>query len=273
LHHLIVEIGAGALVPACLLVAAWLARHLIVARLARSVGHEFDQKLAQLQSSLTQDRARESAVTAAAMGVITAAQASAGSARIDAATRLWKNVLELRGSNTAITMLDILTADELARLPSAWPQRLRDIIVANPEVFGSLEQHVKFLGRFEDVEEVRPLIGDGAWAYYFGYRAYTLRILYLVRQYKDDGKYVSPLQDKGLQQIAASILTPAELEDCRKMQVGRLLFALRIVEKRLLDELRNGIAGKQASEDSLKNAQQIMTAVTTAEQQSERLSL
>jgi hypothetical protein len=273
LHDLTIAIVGGAVVPACLLVAAWLGRHLIITRLARSVGHEFDQKLAQLQSNLTQDRARESAVTGAAMGAITAAQVSAGSARIDAATRLWKNVLELRGSNTAITMLDTFTADELAQLPSAWPERLRDVIVANPEVFRSLEQHVEFLGRFEDIEEVRPLISDGAWAYYFGYRAYTLRILYLVRRYKDDGKFVSPLQDAGLQQIAASILTPAELEHCRKMQVGRLLFALRIVEKRILDELRNGIAGKQASEDSLKHAQQIMAAVTTAEQQSERSSL
>ena len=31
-----------------------------------------------------------------------------------------------------ITMLDILTADELARLSSAWPERLNEIILLTP---------------------------------------------------------------------------------------------------------------------------------------------
>ena len=63
------------------------------------------------------------------------------------------------------------------------------------------------------------------------------------------GTSVSPIEDKGLQQIAASVLTPVELDRCRGKTVGRFLFGLSIVEKKLLDELRDGIAGKQASED------------------------
>ena len=81
---------------------------------------------------------------------------------------------------------------------------------------------------------------------------------------------MSPLEDKGLQQIAASILTPVELEQCRKQRSDVSCLGRANIQKKLLDELRDSIAGKQASADSLKEAQDIIAAVTMTEQQTIR---
>ena len=94
MNDLILAFGAaGGLVATGMLLVAWFGRQLIIARLARSVAHEFDKKIEEVRSTLTQERARESATTAAALGVVTAAQASANTARIDAASgfgrRFW----------------------------------------------------------------------------------------------------------------------------------------------------------------------------------------
>ncbi len=177
---------------AAIFVAAWLLRQLIINRLARSVAHEFDARLEALRAELNRQGARESAVLATALGVVTAAQTSAQDARLTALRNLWDAVLEIRTSVTFSGSLDILTAEELQRAPAEHKKLLDRTIDLNRAY---LDDPLTLFEQFQGIERVRPLVSDVAWAYFFAYRAFEFRILHLISHYRETGQFISPFAD------------------------------------------------------------------------------
>jgi hypothetical protein len=259
MNEWVIALKATGIISVGLGVVGWLCRQLIVNRLARTVAHEFDVKMARFRSELDRQREMETAVVGTALGAVTAAQTTAQTARLDASVRLWKSTLEIRASNTVVTMLDILTDNELSRLEAEHPERLDDILRANPKV-----RTMEIMVGYENVEEVRPLVSDIAWAYFFAYRAYTFRVCALVQWYGEGRGFTPPFIDKVLSAIGQSALTPAELASVSKLSVGRLMQTLNTMETKILNEIRDVIAGKHGSEDSLRHAHEIIRAIEAA---------
>lgn len=250
---------------AAIFVAAWLLRQLIINRLVRSVAHEFDARLEALRAELNRQGTRESAVLATALGAVTAAQTSAQDARLTALRDLWDAVLEIRTSVTFSGSLDILTAEELQRAPAEHKKILDRTIDLNRAY---LDDPLTLFERFQRIERVRPLVSDVAWAYFFAYRAFEFRILHLISHYRETREFISPFADRGLKQIIESVLTSDDMNTADQQPIGRLTFIRGMIEQKLLDELRDGIAGKRAGADSLTHAQSIISAIQALERQS-----
>lgn len=253
---LVLIAGSGAFGSAAAATVLWLFKDMISVRLTRSVGHEFDTRLASLNSQLARKQTQEAAMLSTALGAVTAGQGTLQNARVRASKRLWAAMLRIRGCSTVAARLDILTADELRDAGQKHRAYLDRTVASDPLVAdftSELEKH-------EAVEEVRPLVSDLAWAYFFAYRAFTFRLIYLVQQYEKKGQFTSPFEDSGLNQIMRSVLSAQEIESANKLVAWRLHTVIGVIEYKLLSELRESMAGKHASEEALKHAHSILAA-------------
>src|SRR3990172_12640744 len=155
--------------------ALWLMRSLIIARLTKSVQHEYDGKLEVLRSDLRRNeetfkaelRAKDAQIELLRSGVISglaSRQAALDKRRIEAVDQLWSAVVALAPAKTASTMMATIKFDAASKDAAKNPQ-FRQIF----EVMGGAIDLNKIGGA--NASQMRPFVSEMSWAIFSAYQA------------------------------------------------------------------------------------------------------
>jgi hypothetical protein len=238
-------LGSGTVAAALLAALAWLMRSWITERLKAAVKHEYDREIESYKSML-----------ALVHGATAAGQKAAIEARMSAFDRIWKAMLALKNNTGSITLfLDILTVDEYKTLKNH-----RDFIA----ITGTLnEQKIQQMMPDRNIEEARPYVGELVWSYFFAYQAFTLRVVLLawLSTSKDEDK-INWHKDSATRRLLASALTDNELARLDSLTIGKIEFARRTIEMKVLTSWQRLISGATFGDEAMKQAQNILEAAS-----------
>lgn len=221
----------------------WLLREWIGERLKSSIKHEYDREIEHYKSVV----ARVHAATAEG-------QKAAIEARMRAFDRIWKAMLALRKSTGSLTLhFDICTLNEYPGLP-----KRKNFI----DIVGDLDdQRIMRLIPDEDIEEVRPYVGEVVWAHFYLHRAVLMRLVLLASwSIQKDPSHAEWTKDKGIQQLLAAALSQEENNRFEKLTLGRVEFINRAIEMKVLAAWERIISGVTFGEEALKHAQELLDA-------------
>lgn len=248
--------ASGALAAALV----WMSKEWLSARLRTSIQHEYDQKLESLKAqlkaqndvALVELRAaleRQASLLAAAHASFAEGQKAAMERKLQAVDGLWKRVLHLRsGLPPILGFIDVLTVDEY--------KTIKDHKTFRTLSEGwSMERVTQLIDK--DVEQVRPYVGEYAWAVFTSYQAVMLRIVFLLNLGRDDAAKLEWYKDGGTRQLVETVLTPSEVEEFDAAKFGKITWLQRRFESKILSASRKLISGEEFGSEALEQARLI----------------
>ena len=261
IFDVIVSAASGAAVSGLLL---WLVREWVSTRLKGSIQHEYNQKLETYKAEVKTEHdlaildikmavAREEAFHSASHASFAEGQKAAMGRKLAAIDRLWSAVLHLRSSMPPVLgFMNILTVDEYrgAKEHPTFQSLTGDL---------SDEKITNFFT--EDIEEVRPYVGEYLWMVFYCYRAILLRILFLLNLGSTDTEKMEWHKDDGILQLIGAVLTPAEVTQFEEVQIGKITWIQHRLEGKILAAAKKVISGESFSAESLEQAKVIQERI------------
>lgn len=239
--------SSGAVAAALLALVVWLTRSWISERLKGAIKHEYDREIESYKSMLS-----------LVHGATAEGQKAAIEARMKAFDRVWKAMLALKNNTGAITLfLDILTVDEYKHLKNnaefiALTGRLND-------------QRIQQMVPDGNIEEIRPYVGELVWSYFFAYQALTLRIVLLAwwSRTKEEDR-INWHTDGVIRSLLTSALSKEDISHLDSLVIGKIDFARRSIESKVLASWRDLISGAVLGDEAMKQAQAILEVASGA---------
>jgi hypothetical protein len=247
----------------------YLARNLIATRLTKSVQHEFDTKLSDVNSRLRISEESFKADLVRKQVEIQALQNSAIQGRInrvialdkrrlEAVDQMWGAVHHLGFAKGIAGYMAVLKwdkiSDEVARNP-----RAREIFSALKVDANKANEPVKL------AQQARPFITPVAWAYYAAYQAILMHAVALVKILElglDAQKF---MDSKSLVSLIKTAL-PHCSEYIDQHGPSAAYYLLDQLENRLLEELRNMLDGAAMDLAEVGRADQILREASRVNQ-------
>lgn len=168
------QLGYVTLSSALTILALWLARSLIEARLTKSIQFEFDQKLETLRSNLRQSeesmkaevRAKEAEIDAlrsSVMAGMSARQTALDKRRIEACDHVWAQAMLLQRFSGLVMILAAVDYDDASRR-AASDSRFRGQMEGIMSAFK--------MDEFSPIDgtSAQPYLSDLAWAIFYAYK-------------------------------------------------------------------------------------------------------
>ena len=247
----------------------WLLRSLIVNRLAKSVQHEFDNKLEKLRTDhrkseesfradLQAKTAQIESLRSAAMAALTTRQAAVDKRRIDAVDQLWSAVIALGPAKAVSAWISVLKFDAVAE-ESARNPRMREMFSA---LSGQTDLH-KIIP--VDAAKARPFVSQMAWALFSAYQAIVslaVAKLLLLKTGVDSGKYLNI--DSVTRLVRAAL--PHHAEYIQQHGDAAFHYLLDELESALLQELQRQLLGVESDKASIKQAADILKEVAQVQE-------
>lgn len=247
----------------------WLLRSLIVNRLAKSVQHEFDNKLEKLRTDhrkseesfradLQAKTAQIESLRSAAMAALTTRQAAVDKRRIDAVDQLWSAVIALGPAKAVSAWISVLKFDAVAE-ESARNPRMR-------EMFSALSGQTDLQKIIPvDAAKARPFVSQMAWALFSAYQAIVslaVAKLLLLKTGVDSGKYLNI--DSVTRLVRAAL--PHHAEYIQQHGDAAFHYLLDELESALLQELQRQLLGVESDKASIKQAADILKEVAQVQE-------
>jgi len=247
---------------AALGIVAWLLRNWISARLTKSIGFEFDQKLESLRSEhraseerLRADlRAKETEIAtlrASAMTALSNRQIAVDKRRLDAIDQLWASVLSMnkaRGISLMMSMLKFEAVAERAERDSKMREFLKTI-------GGGFNIATDL--KLDDASKARPFVSPLAWAIFVAMAAIVSNGV--MRWYVAQGGLgAKDFSDHGALSNMVKAALPEYSDYIDKHGVLGLHHLVEKLELKLLDEFRLMMSGAETDRASVQQAAEIM---------------
>ena len=216
--------GISALLVAIL---GWLCRAWITERLKGSIKHEYDDRLEKLKAELkTQGDAHLASLKAEvdrqaeklriAATSFSEVQKATITKKIEAVDVLWLGVIQARKAFPGILSLtDILTDEEMKGFytdPSLRPYSAR---------MGDIVEMDYFSAGLEEVERMRPHLGEYIWALYVTYRTVLGRSIVLIKKGKEQPQKIAWHQDENIKMLIASAFGEKGLREFEELKFAR----------------------------------------------------
>lgn len=247
--------------PTALLAAAlWLCRNLIATRLVRSVQHEFDQKLANLNSQLRANeelvkadlRSKEAAIAVlqgAPISGMAARQAITDKRRIEAVDQIWEAVHGLGFAKVASQWMAVIKFEAALKEAARNPDFRRVFAaIAAPEDGGA--------AAFALATKARPHISQLAWAYFSAWQAIVLHATVQIKLLQVGLDAPETIESKGVINLV-SVALPHRAAYIREHGPGAAYHLLEELETNLLDDLRQTLEGKKLDITNVQRANEI----------------
>lgn len=186
--------------------------------------------------------------------------------RLDAIEKVWSATVRLRDESARMRLLfTILLPSEYddvfkpgqANL-AAWIADVNDTFVT------------KMMQGVDDVEAVRPYLGELLWGRFFIYRAFIGRIGYLVcrgreRRHIDDWR-----EDRGVKQILAGLIPSATSQELfgAKQDVMAMTRTVQHLESLILQEISTTLSGQRSALESFENGKELSRYVANLSSES-----
>ncbi len=241
--------------------AVWLARTWISERIQASIRHEYDQRLAALNSelrvrgdaqlaSLKAEIDRQADKLRIASSSFTEVQKAAIARKLDAVDTLWAGILAAREAIPPImSFIDILTVDEYTAAKDH---------PTFQALTGGLDQN-KIMKIATDargtLERVRPYVGEYVWALFATFQAVMMRTIFLIHLSKQDAEKLNWHKDNGVRQLIASAFGTEGLAEFDQVRIGKVGWLRERFERQILESIEKLITGKEFGEAALRQAQ------------------
>lgn len=248
-------LGQSTVAATLLVVAAYLSRRLIEARLTRSVQHEFDGKLTAFKQELREEAQRRESVRNTAFAALLAQRSALAEKRIEAAQSLWDGVLEIRKAIFIAAQLDILKLD--AVVAELQDPRMKQYFEATAA--GEVMEDA-YAARLVKFSTARPFVSPTAWALFATYSTIVVAAIAKMKALKlgfDPRKF---LKDQHWAELLPGVLPPEDMQLLGKDADHGLQWAFNRIEERLIVELQRSLAETSAGLESVADAQRILEA-------------
>jgi hypothetical protein len=243
----------------------WLFRELIQNRLRATVEHEFNAKLAALQSELRNSeemlkaelRAKEAQIQSlqgSALSAMTGHRMALDKRRLEAIDQLWAAMNDLARARGIATSMSIIKTDAVSQRIANDP-KLQEFFKAFGEV--DPKEILK-----EDGWKARPYVTGLAWAYFSAFRsivALSSARLYLFQMGLGDD-FTNSMAVVSIVKAAL----PHQVQYIEKHGVAALPLLLDELETSLLDEFARMQSGEESDQQSVKRTADILAAVNAA---------
>lgn len=238
----------------------WIGRTWISERLRQSIQHEYDQKLAYLNSELKSESEKRSIILKMsfekeaesirfATASISATQRVAIERKLDALENLWEAVLEARKNvPTVLGFLDFLTVDEYksSKENPHFQQLVGEV---------SIEKLVTmFNDNVGSRERIRPYVGEYLWALLSTYQALIARVALLLHWGTKDDEKLNWHKDAGVLQLTKAFLDSNESTEFAAVKFGKFRWLQSNVEQKILVGIEAIISGREVGDQALKQA-------------------
>src|SRR5688500_11532375 len=189
--------------------ALWLGRSLIITRLTKSVGHEFDKKIEALRSQLREGeerlkadlRAKEIEIAALRNGAMTALasrQIAIDKRRLEAVDQLWSAVTILASARGVVAQMGVINFDEAAKEAEHNPQ-VRDMF----QIIGS-GFDLKNLN-LEEAAKARPFVSPMVWATYSAIVAITMHAVLRLYALRSGGGTYKTIKNDAVDKLVKTV--------------------------------------------------------------------
>jgi len=240
-------------------------------RLKRSIEHEYAQKLVahksilkaendvaleRLRASISQNQSIQSVATS----TFTAINIASHDRKIKAVEEFWISIVAIKnGVPDVFTVLDIIPPDE-------YPNLLKNKYTKTSIEKLSLENiKSSICDNSDNVEIIRPFIGEYLYNLFFGYRALMGRISYIVMEGRDKGNISKWFENQGVRELIASVSNKEEFKQFDNMQINKISYIRTLIEGKILSHISKILSGESNSELSLKQASKIAAAINQIE--------
>lgn len=249
--------------------AIFIARHWIVAVIAKGVQHRFDRTIEELRADFRKGeerlkselRNKEAEIAALRSSVLAGSagrQALLDKRRFEAVEKVWtavNDLAQLKALSASMAVLNFKAVAKEASNPKL-QQFLTVIGAAAPDI-----QKLRNVARDE-----RPFLPEIAWAYFSAYTAILYgqfaRFNVLKVGLDDADRY---LTNEATRKILIAAL-PHQAEFIEENEPETYHFLLEEIENLLLAELRKILEGKSADQVATARAKEIIDAVKQADQ-------
>ena len=252
-------------------VLIWLSKNWLSERLRHSIEHEYSQKLEtykaalkaehdtaleRLRATFSQNQAIQSVATSTFMAINIASH----DRRVKAVETYWSAIVNIRDNTpNALAILDVI-------LPEEYPT-----LLTNPNSKAALDELSissiikKVIEISEEVEKIRPFVGEYLYSLFFAYRALMSRISYLLAEGRDKGQISIWYEDKGIRRFLSILMTQEEIEKFDGMPITKISYIRDLVEQKMIRHISKMITGESDSELSLGQARKIAEATSQLE--------
>lgn len=243
--------------------ALWLARNVIATRLTNSVRHEYDEKLANLNSELvkkqeilkadlrSKELQLESLKTTALTG-IAQRQSALFEKQVQAIETLWSQIVYLSPVKAAAQNLSFIKFDDAVKHASE-DKKTR-------EVFEMLGAKVELTSvDTTDANKIRPFISPVAWAYFSTYTAILGHAAIKIHMLKNGLNYPEIISTEGLKKVIVTAL-PHQEQYVEKANSSAYYHLLDELESLILLAFNNTLNGEQEDRSTLLKAAEIIRA-------------
>ena len=241
--------------------ALWLGRNLISTRLTKSVEHEFNVKLKDLDAKLKESearlnadlRAKESEIATLRSGAMTAMasrQIAVDKRRLEAIDQLWAAFNSLNPARYLSMALSTLKFEAVAKRAETDPK---------------MRQFIETIGAGFDMKALdltsatraRPFVSPVAWATYSAYTAVCMHAVmrwHVLRSGLGVNDFVDNDKIKGLITAALPYLAEYIVEHGSNCYH----FVLESLETKLLQDIQEMLAGVESDKASIERAAEIL---------------
>lgn len=239
---------------AILAVVAWLFRALISARLTKSIGHEFNEKLEKLKADLRDEEAQIGSLRSGAMSGLISRQGALYERKIVAIDQLWSSVREIEKGEFLVKNMSCFKFKDCAKKTekSLQARGVFDVLGGNFDI-----TELDFSGAARS----RPFLTPLAWAYYSTYKSIIFlahtKISLLKSGVEDAQKHID--FDIANNLLRAAIPLRGEYIDENGSAVHHVF--LDKVKQLLLVELQNIQSAEEADKENTGRAKLILSEV------------
>ncbi len=213
-----------------------------------------NHKLTELKQQIEKDKLRLESVLSHYSGVYSVAQEE----RIKAANAVWAATFKVREiGSSAVFFYSILTEneyDESIKKPSFHAAAYKT---------GINELTNVLYNTLQDIEKLRPLIGERLWNLFSVYGSFSGRLAYKLRDQADKGHILPWHEDKGIQQFISVLFSSEEQKRIDYKTPLGLQSVVWQIESKIVFECSRIISGKIAISESIEQTGKIRTMLET----------
>lgn len=178
---------------------------------------------------------------------------SSNEKRVTYLEKAWSGMIEIKKQIPPLVFMSytILTKEELINLPNSENKYVKQGIISfKPDDYFNLIQSIS-----NDIEDIRPFIGERLWTIFSIYKLFIGRLTYLlkdgiekgtVRYWKDDTNFTD--------QVLMKVIRPEEIKQLFENDFTSFQNALNFLEYKALNEIAEHVTGKRMTEETVKQA-------------------
>lgn len=245
---------------ALLVFVLWLLRNLIITRLTKSVGHEYDEKIENLKTTLRQSedtfraelKTKEAQIEALRTGALSGIinkQAALYQRQILAVEQIWGAIASLLPAKN-VSALMASVKFEAAASEAAKDPRVREVFTTMGGVFdmGQL--------KMGEASKARPFISPLAWAFYSAYEAIVVHAVLRLKILQ--AGVPKDIADEDSIKRLVKVALPHQAEYVEKFGASGFHYLLEELERNLLEELAAILRGEKSDKESVARAAAII---------------